>query len=342
MPARLRIAAALAATALAGGAVRAEVIVQAELIALSASVLKVEVQRRQGGYSLGSGVVVADERVLTNCHVTRDATAVAVLKNGLRYAAQAQALDAAHDLCLLRVDGVRGGVLPLGRSQALRDGEPVVALGYTLGIGLASADGRVVGLYPLDGGAVVQSTNGFSSGASGGALLDAQRRLVGILTFRLRGGEAHYFSAPAEWARPLLDGQVPMQPVAPDDGGARYFWAVPEAQQPAFLRAQSLLRGHRWAELRTLAQRWARDALSDPQPPFLLGQAEEALGRWRDAMGAFEDAVRRDQGFAPGWLRLGLASVALGLNDRAREALRRLEDLQSDLAGPLAARLANP
>jgi serine protease Do len=311
-----------------------------QMIALSASVLKVEVTRRQGGYSLGSGVLVADQRVLTNCHVTRDAVAIAVMKDGLRQPVQAQAVDAEHDLCLLRVDSVRGEGLPLADSLALRDGRKVTALGYTGGLGLSSSDGVVVGVHPLDGGAVIQSSNGFNSGASGGALLDEQLRLVGILTFRLRGGDAHYFSSPSEWARRLLADTTLLQPVQPDDGGIKPYWLKPEAQQADFLRAQSLLRGRRWADLRALAQQWSRRARSDPQPAFLLGQAEEGLEQMRDALGAFEDAVARDDGYAGAWLRVGLLSHQLGLAERARQALRALERLNPEIAATLAAVLA--
>ena len=46
---------------------------RAVLFGLSASVLKIEALRVQGGFALGSGVVVAPETIVTNCHVTRDA-----------------------------------------------------------------------------------------------------------------------------------------------------------------------------------------------------------------------------------------------------------------------------
>ena len=60
------------------------------LIRLSTSVLKVEVIRAQGGYSLGSGVVIGADLVATNCHVTREARQIAVLQDGLRLPAQSQ------------------------------------------------------------------------------------------------------------------------------------------------------------------------------------------------------------------------------------------------------------
>ncbi len=43
---------------------------RAELIGLAASVLRIEAPRASGGYSIGSGVAVGDDKVVTNCHVT--------------------------------------------------------------------------------------------------------------------------------------------------------------------------------------------------------------------------------------------------------------------------------
>ncbi len=178
---------------------------RALLIGLSASVLKIEVLRVQGGFSLGSGVVVAPDRIITNCHVTRDALKVNVLRGGVRWQAEAQRSDIDHDLCLLRVPGLQARVVALGQSDLLKPGQPVTALGYTGGLGLQHSSGEVLALHRFDGSHVIRTSNRFSSGASGGGLFDEELRLVGILTFRLRGGEAHYFAAPAEWLVPMLE-----------------------------------------------------------------------------------------------------------------------------------------
>ncbi|HMV52751.1 MAG TPA: hypothetical protein PKC15_03395 [Rhodocyclaceae bacterium] len=52
---------------------------------LSISVAKVRAHTAQGKTFLGSGVVVATDEVLTNCHVTRDASSIAVVKGALAY-----------------------------------------------------------------------------------------------------------------------------------------------------------------------------------------------------------------------------------------------------------------
>lgn len=306
---------------------------RAALVQLATSVWKIEVQRAQGGYSLGSGVAVASDQVLTNCHVTRDAQAVHVLRGGARWRAQAQAVDAEHDLCLLQVPGLAATAVALGRSSTLQAGQPVSAFGYTGGMELQHSQGEVVALHRLDGGRVVQSSNAFTSGASGGGLFDDDLRLVGILTFRLRGGAAHYFSAPVEWALPLRDGRfTAVQPIAPD---LLAYWQRPAALQPNFLRAAVLERERRWDELEGLAFNWTRIDADDPQPWYLHGLALDGLRRWPESQRALEQAVQLEPTSQQAWFRLGLVHTEQGQIERARQVRSRLEGLKSGLVGEL-------
>ena len=213
---------------------------RAALVQLSASVLKIEVHRPQGGYALGSGVVIAPERIVTNCHVTQSGGPAWVLRGGVRWPVQAQASDSEHDLCVLRVPGLLARSVALGQAAGLRAGQSVTAVGYTGGLGIQTSGGEVVALHPHDGARVIQSSNWFTSGASGGGLFDDRMHLVGVLTFRLLGGEAHYFSAPAEWLQPLLDDESRYLPLADAAAPAGAYWQRTPAQQPTFLRAAAL------------------------------------------------------------------------------------------------------
>lgn len=215
---------------------------RADFVALGASVLRVEATRERGGFALGSGVSVGAGMVVTNCHVTREARAIHVVHGGARWPAVAQAADLDHDLCLLRVPGVRARSVALGRAADLQVGQPLTAFGYTGGMAMQTSGGEVVGLHRHDGANVIQASNRFNSGASGGGLFDDDGRLVGILTFRLRGGQAHYFAAPAEWLQRLLDDPAPetWQAVAPIAATWRPYWQLPSELQPEFLRAAAL------------------------------------------------------------------------------------------------------
>lgn len=211
---------------------------RASFVALGASMLRVEALRERGGYALGSGVTVGADKVVTNCHVTREARQIHVVRGGARWVVAAQAVDLDHDLCLLRVPGLTTRGVALGRAADLRVGQPVIALGFTGGLGMSTSAGEVVELHHHDGANVIRSSNRFNSGASGGGLFDDDGRLVGILTFRLRGGEAHYFAAPAEWVQQMLDDPAPgaWREVMPLAATQLPYWERPVELQPEFLR----------------------------------------------------------------------------------------------------------
>lgn len=208
-------------------------------VALSASVLRIEAPRSHGGYALGSAVIIGKDRVVTNCHVTRDAVEIFVVRGGARWTAEAQSADVARDLCVLRVPGLRGQAVRMAPTSGLGVGQSVTALGFTGGMGMQNSTGEVVALHRHDGSRVIQTNNWFSSGASGGGLFDDEARLIGILTFRLRGGEAHYFAAPADWLREMLEepSRFPFKAVSPLPRDGLPYWQQRWTEQPQFLRA---------------------------------------------------------------------------------------------------------
>ncbi len=305
---------------------------RASVIGLGASVLKIEVLRAQGGYSLGSGVVVRPGKVVTNCHVTRDGRQIHVLRGGSRWLVESQAVDIEHDLCVLHAPGIQAGVVTLGRSAELKVGQPVTALGFTGGLGIQNSPGDVVALHRHDAGNVIQSSNWFSSGASGGGLFDGDLRLVGVLTYRLRGGAAHYFAAPVDWLEPLLDDSARYEPVAPIAANLLPYWQRPVALQPNFLRAALLERDNNWDELESLASRWTVSDADNAEPWYLRGVALAQLNRLPDAQQALERSVGIEKAFSEAWFRLGLVYLRQGRRELADFARARLEALKPDLA----------
>lgn len=272
---------------------------RAAFIKLASSVLKIESLRAQGGYSLGSGVVVGAQQVVTSCHVTRDAREVYVIQAGVRWRVRAQASDLDHDLCLLRVPGLEATPVELGSAKDLQLGQSVNALGYTGGIGIQNSPGEVLALHRHDGANVIQSSNWFSSGASGGGLFDDGMKLAGILTFRLRGGTADYYSAPVDWLRPLLNATEREQPVAPLGADPLAFWQRPVEQQPLFLRAAVFRRDENWSALRAIAGTWMRADRRDPEPWLLTAVAFENQSRWPEARRALECSLALEPDYAP-------------------------------------------
>lgn len=313
---------------------------RAAAVQLAGSVLRIEAQRANGGLSLGSGVMVGRDLVVTNCHVTRDATRLHVVRGGVRWLVVAQQADIDHDLCLLQAPGVQSTVVPLATAQPLQMGQAVTALGYTGGVDLQHSFGAVVDLHRLSDGSVVQTSNGFNSGASGGGLFNADGQLVGILTFRLRGGDQHYFAAPAIWVRRLVDtaGSGGLQPVAPLDASRLPYWQVQGLQQPRFLQANVLVATRRWGDLAGLARGWLQEDVSDGEPWYLLGLALSELQQQAEAGPALDCALRLQPLRAAARARRDALAAAAALNPPGTDTVA--SSMTTPSAGTLACPLA--
>ena len=161
---------------------------------------------------LGSGVVWDRAgHVLTNLHLLAGSSAAIVrLADGSEWRARLVGTAPGHDLAVLAIDAPpeRLEPLPLGDSAALRVGQRAAAIGnpfgldWTLTSGIVSGLGRVVetdwGLV-LDG--LIQTDAAIHPGNSGGPLLDAQGRLIGLNTALAKeaGGTAAFgFAVPVD------------------------------------------------------------------------------------------------------------------------------------------------
>jgi S1-C subfamily serine protease len=151
--------------------------------------------QRQGraGESLGSGVVfTGDGFLLTNAHVVGQSTAgTAEFADGTSAPFRVVGADPLSDLAVLRADGPNPKIpepAELGEADKLVVGQLVVAVGNPLGLagsvtaGVVSALGRSL---PARGRViedVIQTDAALNPGNSGGALADADARVVGINT----------------------------------------------------------------------------------------------------------------------------------------------------------------
>lgn len=148
------------------------------------------------GYSMGSGVVLSESGyILTNYHVVEGGLDldIMLLSDYTVYKAALVGYDKELDLAILKAEG--SGFVPaeLGSSDELEVGDPVYAIGNPLGYlygamsdGIVSALGdRVSELaYP---GRLIQTTAALNSGNSGGALVDAYGRVIGITYAKVTG-----------------------------------------------------------------------------------------------------------------------------------------------------------
>lgn len=302
-----------------------------------ASIVKIEAVTESGSYSLGSGVAVQPSRFVTSCHVTAQAVSITVLHQGLRWPVVRQRANTVRDLCILQVRGLDDVVpVPRGNVSDLRVGTEVAAIGYTFGAGLATQVGTVQALHPIADGTVIQSATYFNSGASGGGLFQMDGKLVGILTFRLKGAEAYYFSIPVSWIESELARSDPFEPVGKLEGAAP-FWAQPTDRLPFFMRASTLQARMLWNELITLTNEWADAEPDNAEAWFMRGQALTRLDRPTEAVTAYDHAVSLDPHLAQAWFLLGQLQIGRGEQKQVERITRQLEPLDPALATELAA-----
>jgi Do/DeqQ family serine protease len=154
----------------------------------------------------GSGVIIsADGYIVTNNHVIENASDIEVALTDKRsFKAKLIGRDPSTDLALLKVEGQKLPVVPLGNSDSVQVGEWALAVGYPLSLnstvtaGIISAKGRSIGILnrpsqdnygnqtqPAANTAIesfIQTDAAINPGNSGGALVNTRGQLIGINT----------------------------------------------------------------------------------------------------------------------------------------------------------------
>lgn len=166
--------------------------------------------------SLGSGVIVdAKGTIVTNQHVISGADSIMVqLADGRVAEASIVGQDPDTDIAILHLSIGKLPIMPLGRSDTLRVGDIVLAIGNPYGLsqtvtqGIVSATGRgQLGLATFEN--FIQTDAAINLGNSGGALIDAYGDLVGINTAVLNraygGPEGIGFAIPVNLVRGVME-----------------------------------------------------------------------------------------------------------------------------------------
>jgi serine protease Do len=149
------------------------------------------------GWGVGSGVVIAPGRVLTNAHNLRHEEVTVALADGRHETGRVAGSDPDLDLAVIAVD--TGAVEPVEWPQ---DGEGSVAIGRAV-LALSNPGGRGLRVTPGFVSATARSFRGprgrriagaiehtapLPRGSSGGPLIDTAGRLLGINALRVDGG----------------------------------------------------------------------------------------------------------------------------------------------------------
>lgn len=151
--------------------------------------------------SSGSGIIIGQNEtellLVTNNHVIEDSKTLTVtFKDGKSVEAQIKGTDSDLDLAILTIplSTIESStkevikVATLGDSDALRVGEPAIAIGNALGYGQSVTAGIVSALnctIESYEGKLIQTDAAINPGNSGGALLNANGEVIGINTIKV-------------------------------------------------------------------------------------------------------------------------------------------------------------
>ena len=164
--------------------------------------------------SLGSGVIVSPQGyLLTSNHVIRGADEIEIaLSDGRTTRAEIVGTDPDTDLAVLRIKLKQVPAITLGRSEFLRVGDVVLAIGNPFGVGqtvtsgIVSAKGRsMLGISTFEN--FIQTDAAINPGNSGGALINSLGELIGINTAiysKSGGSQGIGFAIPIKLAKDVM------------------------------------------------------------------------------------------------------------------------------------------
>ena len=174
----------------------------------------------------GSGIIYWREgnvaRVVTNQHVVDGASRIdVVLSDGKRFKAKLIGGDVLSDLAILEMDGRDvQTVAAFGDSDAMREGDWVVAIGHPFGLGyspsstwgIISSMERIIPVSLGMNGQIdwemklLQTDAAINRGNSGGALLDMNGKVIGINSMKVSqfGVEGLGFAIPSNMVKPII------------------------------------------------------------------------------------------------------------------------------------------
>ena len=263
---------------------------QEKLMKAWTSVVMVRGYNDNGSLAYGSGVIVGENEVITNCHVLRKTKQPWVSQGDTSYSITEVRADRWQDLCLLTVFNLNRSPVVIGNSKELVKGQELVGIGHSHGAPVPlTTGGYVVSTYDINDGRIILSTAKFRLGASGSGLFDMQGRLVGINTFKTTG-YGSYFSMPAEWIHRIRT--LPAEKEFPIQGKA--LWEEEEATKPYFLKISIPKNKEDWGTLEAITKEWTEKETNNTEAWYEHGLVHEKLNHNDLAKSYYKKAIEID------------------------------------------------
>jgi serine protease Do len=155
-----------------------------DLRSLAARLTQSTVKIRSGRGGSGAGVIWREDgRIVTNAHVASRSRVDVELSNGTVIVGEVTARDLSRDLAEISIESTDLPAIEFGDSDALRPGQIIASLGHPRGGSASMAVGVIHTIAPGDRAfRMVVADLRLDPGYSGGPMVDAEGRLIGINT----------------------------------------------------------------------------------------------------------------------------------------------------------------
>ncbi|MDX1914149.1 MAG: trypsin-like peptidase domain-containing protein [Methylophilus sp.] len=274
------------------------------------SVVMIRGYNASGGVAYGSGVVVGENKVITNCHVFRATKQPWISRGEDIYPITSVKADVWHDLCLVNTASMPFKPAKIGSSNTLKREQEVVGFGHSNGSPAPlTSNGVIKGLYDDNLGKVMRTTAKFAMGASGSGLFDMEGNLIGINTFKTAGKRGSImFALPIEWLD-SLDKQTNIS-TFPITGKA--LWEEDEDKKPYYMQAAVPESREDWPSLALVAEKWTIAEPKSVEAWYALGLALENMDKLALAEKAYRQATLLDDSHFDALVHLGFIAKTKG------------------------------
>lgn len=255
---------------------------------LKGTVVKIHTVTTTGGHGSGSGFVVAENLVATNCHVLTNAIGANITARGETYTPVGVRADWKHDVCILRFE-----YLPL-KPATFSDNENLTYETSAFSVGFPGGAakplttiGKIKALYAIDDSYVIRTSASFQMGASGSPLFDDQGKIIGMNTFKSPGSNGYFYNIPAKWIKAAMTLPEADKITKTDSP----FWDAPLEQRPYWMQVVLPMQAGKWQDLLVVASAWVKHAPNDAEATYYLALAQQNLGELQNAKPNFQKVL---------------------------------------------------
>ena len=166
--------------------------------------------------TLGSGFFVRNSQVATNLHVVKGASRgyAKLVGQKTKYDIEGiTAVDAEHDLVILKISVPEVEAIPLGDSDTIQVGESIYAVGNPRGLEGTFSQGIISSIRKVGIDKILQLTAAISPGSSGGPVLNDKGQVIGVSVATFRSGQNLNFAIPSNYLEKLMEQIGPVKPL---------------------------------------------------------------------------------------------------------------------------------